>query len=112
MILIHVLLWYTQEDVIEDDSIETVLDEDEGEAPIPQATSTKQPTKQRKRSTKCQRIESAENELISQAISCLDRALGGSTNDSFELFGWYVASEVRGIASPQTQSWVKLQICF
>lgn len=110
MNIIHVFLLYTQEDVIEDDSIETVLDEDEGETPIAEATSTKLPTKQGKRSTKRQRIGSAENELISKAISCMDRAVGGSTNDSFELFGRYVASEVRAITSPQTQRWVKLQI--
>lgn len=64
MIIIYVFLLYTQEDVIENDSIETVLDEDEGEAPIAQATSTKQPTKQGKRSTKRQPIQYVENELI------------------------------------------------
>ena len=80
------LLLYTQEDVSEEDRIVTVLDDDEGEATTVLGTSTKQPTKQEKRPTKHQQIESAENELISKAISCMDIAVGGHTNDSYELY--------------------------
>ena len=54
--------------------------------------STKQPTKSRKKLTKCQWIESTENELLKKAIKCMDQATadGEGTVDNAELFGRYV----------------------
>ena len=74
--------------------------------------STKQPTKQGRKPTKRQKTEAAENNLIQKAIVCMDKAshVPQQTEDGCELFGRYVASEVRAISNPQSQRWAKLQI--
>ena len=79
--------------------------------------STKEPTQTGKRqSSRCQKLESAENQLLDKAIKCLDHAVtatSASTTsesaDSSEWFGRYVAAELRALP-PQIQRWAKLQI--
>ena len=87
-------------------------EEREGDTPIVLGTSTKQPTKQEKKPTKCQQMEAAEGDLIQRAITCMDKAIGkrSTAADGYELFGRYVADELRTLPSPQTQRWAKLQI--
>ena len=61
--------------------------------------------------TKRQKVEAAENLLITKAIACMDKvSTSEGKDDSFELFGRYVASELRTIASTSAQRWAKLQI--
>ena len=88
---------------------EVILDDDE--MPIEHAKSTKQPTQGAKKPAKRARLENTENDLLEKAIKCIDQATVGSevTVDSAELFGRYVASELRAM-NPQSQRWVKLQI--
>lgn len=58
-------------------------------------------------------MEATENDLIKKAITCMDKATASSSKseeDGFEIFGRYVASELRGITNAQSQRWAKLQI--
>lgn len=73
-------------------------------------SSSKEPTQQQKR-TKRLRIETKEEELMQKALTCMEKAtVGHVREDGLELFGRYVASELRAIPDPQDQSWAKLQI--
>ena len=53
-------------------------------------------------------MEVAGNDIIKMAIACMDKATTGSREGGFELFGQYVASELRAITNPQAQRWAKL----
>ena len=90
------------------------VDEDEEERePVVLGTSTKQPTQQgKKRLTKRQKTETTEDDLLKKAIQCLDQSSGGTVknDDRLELFGRYIATELRAILNTQAQRWAKLQI--
>ena len=98
--------------ILQDDSEcqEIVLD-DEDETLREPESSTKQPLQQGgKKPTKRQRLESIENDLLKKAIKCIDETTTGSEKmDSVELFGQYVASELRALNN-HSQRWVKLQV--
>lgn len=111
---------FSQPQAQEDD--ETEMDETENEGTsqdidndvaVEQVVkSIKEPTRVGKQSKKCQ-LEKAENELLAKAVKCLDQVATTSgpadTADGAELFGRYVASEMR-MLDPPSQRWVKLQI--
>ena len=84
---------------------------DDDEMPIEHVKSTKQPTEGAEKLTKRARLENTENDLLEKAIKCIDQETVDSevTVDSAELFGRYVASELRAL-KPQSQRWAKLQI--
>ena len=97
----------TQVELAEEEG--TPLEEEEEEPTIVLGTSTKQPTQQAKKHvSKRQKIEASENDLIKRAIQCLDQPTQSA--DGFELFGQYIATELRAILNPQAQRWAKLQI--
>jgi len=76
---------------------EIILDE----MPVQHTSFTKQPTKTTK----------IRDWAVKKAIKCMDQATadGEGTMDSVELFGRYVASELR-VLNPQSKTWAKLQI--
>ena len=61
--------------------------------------------------SKKRQLEKAENDLLAKAVKCLDyiASTPADTADGAELFGRYVASEMR-MLNPPSQQWVKLQI--
>ena len=59
---------------------------------------------------KRQKTEAKESELLNKAIECLDKTTNEGPEDSIDLFGRYVASELRTIDSVQSQHWAKHQI--
>ena len=80
---------------------------------VPETRSTKKPIAKADKGkplTKRQKMEAEECQLIKKAIACMDKATGDNKEDVFELFGRYVASELRTIASSHAQRWAKLQI--
>lgn len=61
--------------------------------------------------SKRQKLETDENQLIKKAIDCMNKATANENKeDAFDIFGRYVASELRSIPSLHAQRWVKLQI--
>ena len=86
---------------------EMILDDDE--VPIEYVKSTKKPTQGVKKPAKRALLENKENDILEKAIKCIDQAnLSEVAVDSVELFGRYVASELRAL-NPQSQRWAKLQ---
>ena len=95
------------------DSGTTLSGDEDGSPPIILGTSTKQPTKIGRKPTKRQKTEAVENGLIQKATECMDKAsqpTQKSHADGFEIFGRYIASELRGILNPQAQQLAKVQI--
>ena len=92
------------------DCQEVSMDEDD-ETPNENIKSTKQPLQVGKKPKKHQKLECAENALLEKAITCVEQATIHSeeTLDSAELFGRYIASELK-VLNTQSQRWVKLQI--
>ena len=94
---------------MQDDS--EVIQDDGDETPTETVNSTKQPLDIPKKATKRQRLATMEDELLEKAIKCIDQSTADSKGmlDSAELFGKYVASELRALKL-EGQRWVKLQI--
>ena len=88
---------------------------DDGEESSTPVKSTKRPTKRKEEKplTKRQKIEASENELLAKAIACMDNATTNKCKeDGFDIFGRYVASELRAVTTPAAQRWAKLQNIF
>ena len=96
--------------LMQEDSECTDMILDDDEVPIEYVKSTKKPTQGVKKPAKRARLENNENDILEKAIKCIDQAtLSEVAVDSVELFGRYVASELRAL-NPQSQRWAKLQI--
>eukprot|EP00731_Ephydatia_muelleri_P036605 Em0288g4a len=70
------------------------------------AQSTKRPTSSGTGLTKRQKKESQEDELMKRAIACMEKV--GDRNlkqDDDDVFGLFVASELRSISDPQCKNW-------
>ena len=85
-------------------------DTDEDTAVENVVKSTKKPTQIGKQSKRL-KLENSDNELLEKAVKCLDHVTATPANfaDGADLFGQYVASELR-MLDPRSQAWVKLQI--
>ena len=56
-------------------------------------------------------MEAEEGQLIKKAIECMDKATACERKeDGFEIYGQYITSELRTIASSHAQGWAKLKI--
>ena len=75
------------------------------------AQSTKRPTSSGTGLTKRQKKESQEDELMKRAIACMEKVGDrNSKQDDDDVFGLFVASELRSISDPQCKNRVKWQI--
>ena len=64
--------------------------------------------------TKCQKKESKEDILLTKAMECIERSAGANKNtskrDADDIFGEYVATELRSIKNEETKRHVKFRI--
>lgn len=77
--------------------------------------STKRPLSQSSTSTcsKKRKKTNPEDELLHKAITCMETAMGETPTakaDEYDLFGRYIAAEIRAIEDAQARCWAKLQI--
>ena len=72
--------------------------------------STKQPLSQ---SSKRRKRQNPEDELLEKAINCMETASAEKPStklDEFDLFGKYIAAELRATDNAHARCWAKLQI--
>eukprot|EP00731_Ephydatia_muelleri_P033192 Em0026g12a len=70
------------------------------------AQSTRRPTSSGTGLTKRQKKESQEDELMKRAIACMEKVGDrNSKQDDDDVFGLFVASELRSISDPQCKNW-------
>ena len=75
--------------------------------------STKRPLSQSSTSSKKRKKMNPEDELLHKAITCMETAMGETPTakaDEYDLFGRYIAAELRAIEDAQARCWAKLQI--
>ena len=56
------------------------------------------------------KISIQEDQILKNAIVCLDKVTNEEPEDGLTIFGRYIASELREIQYPHLQRWAKLQI--